>query len=218
MNYGVYKRNTARLNICRGSDLTTAMKRTAAYPCKDEVLSGEPVMAAADFAGAGGIVFKAIDSATPKNVYWAFSDCAGEAKQGRDFDVQSVGKLDAIYGGDKFEITTPFFDKTKEYAPGAKLYLKDVSGAKDSLDIGCRPAGNFIITSELSDTEADATVIGVVSEGVINLGGSEKDILGDDNGITVANSDGAEWVVGGPRTYTNDTKSTQVLKFFTELA
>lgn len=209
MNIGINReeRRPARLNICQGSDLTTAMKRTAAYPASEtlKVWSGEPVTAVAKLENADGVEFQNISSAAPANVWWAFSDYDNN---GRDFDNMAIKKLDAIYGGDKFEITTPFFDKSEAYNPGDKLYLTAKTGNAAS-----EPKGGWMITSK--KPEGTPVVIGHVSDGVINLGGD-----GVEHGISVAPTDTSadQFIVGGPRTYTNDTSSKYVLKFFTELA
>lgn len=200
MNIGVNNKRPARLNVCLGSDFTTASKRIKAYKFVDgSVLSGEPVIAEGVFAGGNDIVFKKVNPAelSGKAVYWAFSDYDNN---GRDFDNMAVKKLEALYSGDKFEITTPFFDTNASYMPGTKLTLKAAAEGADEGQVGLTK----VVVAPAEDGDV---VIGHVSDGVIDLG--------EEQGISVA---GDDFIVGGPRIYTNDTSSKFVLKFFTELA
>lgn len=214
MNIGVNNKRPARLNVCLGSDFTTASKRIKAYKFVDgSVLSGEPVIAEADFENGNDIVFKKVDPTTGfsgKAVYWAFSDY--DKDKGRDFDNMAIKKLEALYSGDKFEITTPFFDLTGEYLPGTKLTLKAAKADAAEGQVGL----TGVVVAPVEEGDDDAPVIGRVSDGVIALGGDGV----EGQNITVAPTDTSadQFIVGGPRTYTNDTSSKFVLKFFTELA
>ena len=206
MNGGwdVRQRKTRRLYIVNGSDLVTAKKQQAFLPCPDDVLSGQPV--AREIVGGEDRFVKVTPKA--KAIYFANADAI-------DHDVQACGKLPAIFAGDDFEIQTPFFDQTKVYNPGDKLYINT--------------DGN--VTNVASD---GATVVGIVSKGVIDLGSSAavtkiwdgQGTASADGTITIASDSVAapatgtiaygEQITGGPAVWTNDTGSKYVLQFYTK--
>ena len=206
--WNVRQRETRRLYIVNGSDLVTAKKQQAFLPCPANVLSGQPV--AREIVGDVDCFVKA--TAKAKAIYFANADAV-------DHDVQACGKLPAIFAGDDYEIQTPFFDQTQVYNPGDKLYIN--------------ADGN--VTNLPSE---GATVVGIVSKGVIDLGSSEAvDTVwarqGDTSvtgGITFDPVSGSatvadptsgtiaygEQITGGPAVWTNDTGSKYVLQFYTK--
>lgn len=191
-------RPTRRLYIVNGSDLVTAKKQQAFLPTEENstILSGEPVVrvwGASD--NANGQVFKKAtgnDSKAP--VYFANADAS-------DWDVQASGKLPAIFAGDDFEIQTPFFDATKQYKPGAALYIG--TGTTGSIN------DHAIVTT---DASTDGTIVGYVSKGVIDLGTQDTQNVPASTGEI---TEGGH-IVGGPRAWVNDTGSQYVLQFYTK--
>ena len=207
---GWIARPTRRLYIVNGSKLVTAEKQQAFLPAvvadNQTILSGQPV--SREWVG-NEEVFKPA-TATSKCIYFANADL-------EDWDVQACGKLPAIYSGDDFEIQTPFFDEDQIYNAGEKLYV-DANGLVTNV------AGN-------------GPVVGIVSKGVINLGSYAQQPEGKKyyveaqpasaslaqgaykyqnahTGVTSTVTDGA--ISGGPRVWTNDTKSQYVLQFYTK--
>ena len=202
---GWEKRPTRRMYIVNGSDLVTAKKQQAFLPVDEGkvILSGEPVSRE---WGNDEQIFKN-PSADSTSIYFANADSF-------DWDVKGAGKLPAIYCGDDFEVQTAFFDTSKDYKPGDLLYIK--SAASEQQD---GTAGHYILTNVKddgftsepgnNDKKGDkASVVGVVSKGVIKLGSvsaQNGDIKVDANAI-----------VGGPRNWVNDTGSNVVLQFYTK--
>lgn len=189
-------RPTRRLYIVNGSDLVTAKKQQAFLPTKDPILSGEPVVRVwGDTDLANKQVFKKAtgnDSKAP--VYFANADAG-------DWDVKASGKLPAIFAGDDFEIQTPFFDATKQYKPGAALYIG--TGTTGNID------GHAIVTT---DKSTDGTIVGYVSKGVIDLGTQDTQNVPASTGEILEGGH----IVGGPRAWVNDTGSQYVLQFYTK--
>lgn len=208
---GFRMRATRRIYVVRGSELVDGSKQTLALPTDDKaILSAEPVVSVKD-TSAGMLKFEqpSDSNITSGAVYFALADAM-------DFDVIGSGKLPAIFAGDKFEIETPFFDTTKTYTPGEKLYLMPVGDA--SIGVGNKPSdGGCILTNDgsgdtvLTDGSGGAPiVVGIVTQGVLAFDGSNLgEVPVDGSGTTVT---------GGPRVWANDTGTSQVLRFSTAYA
>lgn len=206
---GFKMRATRRIYVVRGSELVDGSKQTLALPTDDKaILSAEPVVSVKD-TSAGILKFEQPSSSNIASgaVYFALAD-------GMDFDVIGSGKLPAIFAGDKFEIETPFFDTTKTYTPGQKLYLQLATAV--SVDAGNKPSdGGCVLTNDGSGSNvltdgSNPVVVGIVTQGVLAFDGSN---VGE---VPVTGSDTA--VKGGPRVWANDTGSSQVLRFSTAYA
>ena len=205
---GWVARQTRRLYIVNGSDLVTAKKQQAFLPpSATTILSGQPIMRV--WSGNNQVFSPITGTTVTGPIYFANADAL-------DHDVQAVGKLPAIYSGDDFEIQVPdaFFDSTKTYTPGQKLYINGTS---------------FKVTNESTGAvtfNSETVVVGVVSKGKIDLGstapqfgGTAIDVGDGDYWNQYANAASAQTdnvLTGGPSVWVNDTGTRYVLQFYTK--
>ena len=226
---GFSPRATRRLYIVNGSEPVTAVKQQAFLPVVTTTLESGLNFSPSDVVKSADAIVRTAEgwikpnagvkttqpSAGRQPVYFATADST-------DFDVEAVGKLGAIYAGDKFEVQTPFFDAAQTYNSGDKLYLVP----NTNTDAGNTPGAGVMISNTVPSAETIGAgkygiypVVGIVSKGVVRFANT-VDANGvyapvDKMDVAVNVPAGTNSVAGGPRNWANDTQSTSVLQFYT---
>lgn len=224
---GYKKRPIKEMEIFYGADLVSGVKQTRTLVPDGTFYSGEPMIAKHDDAGftSKWKKIEAADLKTKAPVSFAFTDSDR-------FDVQCSGKLLGIEGGtDTFVLGTAFYDTSKNYKEGDRLYLQVGKVVKDGeyfKVVASDGGGDAVISNVgiLTNTETNAgedAVVGYV-KGIIKLQGNVAVEAGAEGqnavgpeGYVVQTADGGKdkAISGGPALWTEASGTREMLQFST---
>ena len=221
---GYKKRPIKEMEIFYGADLVSGVKQTRTLVPNGTFYSGEPMIAKHDDAGftSKWEKIKAGDLKTKAPVSFAFTDSDR-------FDVQCSGKLLGIEGGtDTFVLGTAFYDTSKNYKEGDRLYLQVGKVVKDgeyfkvvvSTEGGEAVISNVGILTNAETNAGQDAVVGYV-KGIVKLQGNvglstNSNAVGPE-GYVVQSSDGGQdkAISGGPALWTEASGTREMLQFST---
>lgn len=225
---GFKKRPIKEMEIFYGADLVSGVKQTRTLVPNGTFYSGEPMIAKHNAAGftSKWEKIKEADFKTKAPVSFAFTDSDR-------FDVQCSGKLLGIQGGtDTFVLGTAFYDTSKNYKEGDKLYLQLGRVVKDGEYFKATTAGNdndanVVLTNVgiLTNVETNAgedAVVGYV-QGIIKLqgnvaitaGAEATNAVGPEGYIVQAPAGKDKAISGGPALWTEASGTKEMLQFST---